>query len=304
MSVNLQPAAESRYNQGMARPSYEELENTIVATITEDGSVSHSEVHPGALLVAWEQYSERQVALPGIEPGGRWQTIAVVTDDYDGVDEEAALDAAIAYAAEELPWLRGQPLLVDVPGDAQDIRSALEEAAQDEANQSFASGLSTTEDQLQIDLDGAGYNDQEHVVIAVCGDAVAVDGDLLVSEYWVKALGLERTERPQLWSEARRPGPPGQVQAPASWQLEDWLTDHGYERVERFGGTSPVGEEIEIEKEFLVERVAEQMKVPYSVVRRVADDYKGRHHIYWQADAAETTVYAQPKKKPRKTRKR
>lgn len=303
MSVNLQPAEEIRYNQGMAQPSYDELEPTIVATITEDGSDSHTAVHPGALLVAFEQYSERQVALPGIEPGARWQTIAVVTDDYDDVDEETALDAAIAYAAEELPWLRGQPILVDVPGDAQDIRDALETAAQDEANQSFAQGLSTTGDQLMLDLDEAGYDDQDSVVIAVCGDAVAVDGDLLASEHWVKVLGLEKTKHPQLWTESRRPGPPDQVQAPASWLLEDWLMDHGYESVERLGGRSPVGEEIEIEKKFLIERVAEQMKVPYGVVRRVADVYKGQH-IYWQASDAETTVYAKPKKKPRKARKR
>ena len=290
----------------MTTPSWEDLEGTIVDVIAEDGKVKgrDADVHVGALLVAWEQYGSTQLAFRGIEPGRRWSTIAVVSeeDPPDPVENaENALDVAITHAAEHHPELRGQPILVDVPGDEAEIRSALEDAASNRANHSFVEGLSYGGDQLSDDIDEAGYDPTSIVIIAIAGDAVAVNGDLLVDTDWEDTLGLAKQKRPQLWAEARKPG----SNFPANWLLEDWLTENGYERLDRFGGRWPVGEEEEISKEQLIEDVAEEKSIPEKIVAKVANAWKGSY-VMWQSDSGNSTVYAKPKaaKKPRKARKR
>lgn len=300
MPVNLQSAQVFGYNDRMAKPSWEELKSTVVATIEEDGTETVAEVHPGAILVAWQHYSEKQLALPGVKPGRMWSTIAVVSssDPPDPVDAEDAIDAAIEYAADELPMLRGQPTLVDVPGDDSKIRDALESAAQEMANLDTAASLSALDDQLAIDLESAGYDDQSAVIIATVGDAVAVDGDVLVSPHWEEVLGVRKMRHPQLWNEAELEAPTPRVGRP-SWKLEDHLTDFGYEHVKKFGGAVPVGEEIELDTDSLIERVAEEQKIPEALVRLVAESKKGQF-VYQKANQGEVTVYAMPKKRPRK----
>jgi hypothetical protein len=295
----------------MTTPTWEDLEGTVVDVVAENGVAKgrDAHVHPGALLVAWQHYGPTQLAFKGIAPGRRFSTIAVVSE-YDPPDPvenaENALDIAVQYAADHHPELRGQPILVDVPGDEGEIRSALEDEAMVQANRSFVEGLSTPGDLLQDDLEEQGYDPDSITIIATAGDAVAVNGDLIVGPNWEDLLGLEKKGHAQLWTEARPPGPATKVHGPASWRLEDWLIDNGYDRLDRLGGEWPGGEEQEVSKEYMIENVAEEKGIPEKLVADVADVWKG-DYVMWGSDSGSSTVYAKKKhgvKKARKARKR
>lgn len=288
--------------------TWEDLEGTIVDVVTEDGVVKgrDAHVHPGALLVAWQHYGTTQLAFKGIEPGRRFSTIAVVSeyDPPDPVeDAAAALDVAVQHAAEYHPELRGQPVLIDVPGDEGEIRSALEGEALVQANRSFVEGLSYGGDQLESDIEELGYDPESIVIIASAGDAVAVNGDLVVGPNWEDLLGLEKKGHAQLWTEARPPGPPDKVFGPASWRLEDYLTDNGYDRLDKFGGEWPGGQEQEVSKEFMIENVAEEMGIPEKLVAKVASAWKG-NEVIWGSDSGGSTVYAKKKRGVKKAKRK
>jgi hypothetical protein len=290
----------------MAQPSWEDLESTIVATITEeDGVDTDVELHPGALLVGWQHYGETQLALPGIQPGRRFSTIAVVSDDDppEKVDPELGIDAAIDYATQHYPSLQGQPVLAYVASDESGIRSALEAAAQDMANQSFVEGLSTPGDELIDALTEEGYDPESVVVIASSGAAVAVNGDLHVDSHWEQKLGLVDKFKPypELWTDDyyRRDHFPRTALA----YLQEWLVNEGFTRRTDLGGEWPGGAEQEIDKDFLVEHAASASRIPEAEVRELADAWKGQQ-VYWTAESGDTTVWAQKKRRPKKARKR
>lgn len=301
MPLNLQPTAAVRYNGTMA--TWEELEPTIIATLDDhDYDRPNVTPHPGAVLVAWEHYGPKQLALKGIEPGRRWSAICVVSahEPPDEVDAEEALEIAIAYAEWAHPELQGQPLLVDVPGDYAEIRRALEDGANELANQDFVAGKSTLSSEDFGRLDELGYDSDSSYCIATAGDAVGVNGDLLVPSEWADVLALAPGQHAvQLWSEAATADGRSALSA-----LHTWLREQGYQRERELGGDWPGGSETKIDKDVLVEHVAERQQVPEAIVERVADAWKGRY-VPWGSSDGEIETYAKlkAKRRPRKTRR-
>ena len=136
----------------------------------------------------------------------KWSTGTIAGAEYLADEDEAFRDDVLGYG---------------------DIKTALEEEVERLADESSAAGWSTPGDQLTGDLEDEGFDPESIVVEANFGDAVAVNGDLIVDPGWADILGVEATE---LWSEV------------GTDKLTDWLDKNGYEYLDKSGGRVPSDE--------------------------------------------------------------
>lgn len=141
-------------------------------------------------------------------------------------------------------------------GGKSGIVSALEETVERMADDSGAQAWSTLGDALLSDIAADGYDPDSAVCIARFGDAVAVNGDVLVDRGWEQALGIKPGKHPKLWNEV------------GVRQLEGWLEKNGYELTD-FGGRVPTTEE-EVSGEHVVHAVAKQLELPEETVMEIA----------------------------------
>lgn len=183
--------------------------------------------------------------------------------------------------------------------DEDDIRDALESQLQTMADESAAQAHSMVDDQLLMDLGELDYDTDEVYVIAEFGDEVGVSEDLLVDPSWYKELGLEPPENVvDKWGEAStKEKGPGGYGTRADWALIEWLREQGYEQVKRLGGAKPTGDETEIEGEFVVERVAQELGAAKDDVWEVLEAEFGASRdgqVYYSSNSGQIDVYAIP----------
>ena len=162
------------------------------------------------------------------------------------------------------------------------IVSALKETIERMADESSATAWSGVGDQLESDLEDEGF-DPEHIVsIGEFGDAMAVNGDILVDRGWEESLGLKPGKHPRLWNDV------------GTHKLEGWLEDNGYELTDK-GGRIPA-EEGYAYGEHVIDAVAKELKLPTEDVAEVAKTLD-----YWQEEIPDTSgdgsVWAKKKAK-------
>jgi len=166
-------------------------------------------------------------------------------------------------------------------GGRSGIISALEEVVERMADESQAEAWSSPGDQMLSDIADGGYDSDSAVVLAEFGDALAVNGDLLVDRGWEERLGLKPGKHPRLWNEV------------GSHQLEGWLEQNGYELTD-FGGRVPASEGY-ASGEHAAQAVAKDMKLPVETIEEVA-----RSLDWWQEEiphgtSGDSSVWARRK---------
>jgi hypothetical protein len=150
-------------------------------------------------------------------------------------------------------------------GYKSDIVSALEEEAERMADDDSATGWSDVGDQMSADVEAEGFDPDSIVNIAEFGDAIAVNGDLLVDREWETRLGLKPGKHPRIWSEI------------GTHRLEGWLEQNGYE-LARYGGRIPSSEGY-AHSETVIDAVAERLGMPAEEIAEVAESLD-----WWQEE--------------------
>ena len=145
------------------------------------------------------------------------------------------------------------------------IQSTIEEVTERMADESSATGWSYVGDQMQIDIEDDGFDPNTIVSIAEFGDALAVNGDVLVDQGWKEALGLKKGPHPRLWNEV------------GIHRLEGWLEDNGYE-LTKYGGRIP-SEEGYASADHVIDAVAHQLDLPAEHVEKAAQQLD-----WWQEE--------------------
>lgn len=170
--------------------------------------------------------------------------------------------AGVEYIADEDEEFRNEVL------GWNEIKEALEEVVDEMADESSAAAWSYIGDQLQIDLENEGYDPQTIVNIAEFGDAVAVNGDVLVDPSWEKDLGLSKSKHPRLWRDV---------------SLEPLLEKEGYELTNK-GGSIPAAEG-HASGEAAVAAVAQRLKgFDEATIQAAADSLD-----WWQEEIPRST---------------
>lgn len=290
------------YDRLRANASMAELLKHLNAVLDEEGDDRNrekrydaSDLYPGAVLVGWQVTPEEQLAF-GFGHGRRIVAIGVIdTDGYDtyAVDEDFAVELATRYAIEHRLLRRPVPptyvatlFADDLPDwlDPDDVRAAFEDVASEMANEHAAQANSYMDDQTAIDLEQYGYDDQSAFQIATFGDAVAVNGEALMSPAFARELGV-KGERANVvfWAEGMH-------------AFYRWLSENGYREVGELGGAWPGGDEGELQLDHVAAQVAEVLGAPEPAVEdilRSQNDEKDQ--IYWSSSSGEIEVYAVPR---------
>jgi hypothetical protein len=166
-------------------------------------------------------------------------------------------------------------------GGRSSIVDALEKEVERMADESQAEAWSSPGDQMLSDIAEAGYDPDSAVVIAEFGEAMAVNGDILVDRGWEERLGLQPGKHPRIWNEV------------GSRRLEGWLEQNGYELTD-FGGRVPSSEGYAY-GEHAAQAVAKDLKLPVETIDEVA-----RSLDWWQEEiprgtSGDSSVWAKRK---------
>ena len=166
-------------------------------------------------------------------------------------------------------------------GGLSGIKDALEEEAARMADDGGAQAWSSVGDATASDVEAEGYDPESIVSIAEFGDAMAVNGDILVDQSWERSLGLKPGKHPKLWGEV------------GVHKLEGCLEQNGYE-LAKYGGRVPTTEE-EVSAEHLVRAVAKRLKLPEEEVEKAAQTLDWwQEEIPWNT-SGDTSVWAKRK---------
>lgn len=290
------------YDRLRPNVSTAELLRHLNAVLDEEGDDRNREkrygardLYPGAVLIGWQVTPEEQLAF-GFGHGRRIVVIGVIdTDGYDTyVDEDFAVDLATTYAVEHRLLRRPLPPTYVVPLSATDlpdwldpdeVRYAFEDVASEMANERAAESHSYLDDQTALDLEHYGYDDQSAFRIATFGDAVAVNGEALMSPEFARELGVkgERGNVVVFWAEGLH-------------AFYRWLTEHGYREVGELGGAWPGSDEVELQLDHVARQVAEVLGASESTVEDILRSQNDeRDQIYWSSSSGEIEVYAVPR---------
>lgn len=183
--------------------------------------------------------------------------------------------------------------------DYDDVKSAIMDYVETEADRSAAVTLSHLSDEDASTLEEQGFDWQNAVTIGSTNRGTAVNEDIIVDPYWEKLLGIKpRPDRhfpgqdsvsPQIWDEAN-----------FETSLHSWLIANGYEKVSGLGGTWPGGMEVEISTEYLVDSLIRQ-RYDKTFVDAVLDhlidgkDLSGDSRqglVYWGSSDGDSEVWA------------
>jgi len=164
-----------------------------------------------------------------------------------------------------------------------EIKVALEETIERMVDQSAAEGWGTPGDQLAGDLEDAGFDPESIVVEANFGDAVAVNGDLIVGPHWAEVFGYKHND---LWSEV------------GTDELTDWLDKNGYEYLDKSGGRVPSTEGYAY-AEHVVDAVAKELDRSREQVEEAAKSVDGWQEEIPGSSSGMTYVWAKRKEESR-----
>ena len=194
----------------------------------------------------------------GIPDGVKWSSSNKVAGaEYLADEDEAFRDDVLGYA---------------------DIKTSLEEEVDRLADVSGAAAWGALSDQALGDLEDKGFDPETAVCIGEFGDAVAVNGDVLVDARWEEALGLKREPHPQLWSDV------------GSAPLEEWLEKNGYEYTD-LGGRVPDSEE-EVSGETAIDAVTEESDDDRETVEAAAKSLDWWQENIPRGTSGSTSVWA------------
>lgn len=172
-----------------------------------------------------------------------------------------------------------------------DVKEAITAYVEQQADIDAAANLSYVDDQTQIDLEAQGYDPESIISIGAFGDQEAVNGDVLVSPFWEKELGIKKDVRhPVVWGEAS-----------FTTQLGKWLERNGYEKTDR-GGAWPGGMETEIDVDAMTDHLAGttadrkfiKAVVEYMAKSRDLSTDKTNETIYASSGNGGSSIYAKP----------
>jgi len=174
-----------------------------------------------------------------------------------------------------------------------EIRENIEAEVQKMVDESAAQGWSQLGDQLMMDLEEEGYDDQSAYVIAAFGDEpmIAVNTDTTFGEDFARTIGVSSKDNIYIWSDI------------GTQQLESWLSKNGYEVVPKFGGDVPTVEGYATAR-FVIEAVARDMEIDKDVVADAAEGIDWWPEDRGQGDqeipgesSGDVTVWAKPLQK-------
>lgn len=167
------------------------------------------------------------------------------------------------------------------------FEEAIEQYVDRHAEVDAATALSTIDDETMIELDRQGFDPQEVISIAEFGREEAVNGDILVSPFWERELGIKKdVTHPVTWREAKFSHP-----------LYKWLEENGFEKTNR-GGKWPGGMETEIDISSMAHHLAgtpQDRKFVREVVDHLVEKRKLVVHsgmIYATSSNGDNKVYA------------
>lgn len=211
----------------------------------------------------------KRMAVPGTM--FTWPEVAVFADGK--VIEHWRLGRGLKYVLVEDEGLSGDVESEDDEDEFEIDESIVEDAIQFFADDSAAQGWSFNED-------------NEKIVVAQFGDAVAVNGDTLIDGFWEKELKLPASKHPKLWSDV------------GLQKFDAWLRKHDWEETND-GGDVPTDEQ-EISVEHVARYIARENGLDEGKVEEYLEKKhsRGRNELYWSASGY-TTVYRQAEERPR-----
>ncbi len=247
-----------------------------------------------------------------------------VLDDYDmlDADNQAYWRAeAMASLPQDAPVPQSKPqskrrsrMRKLNAADPDEIRWAIEAWMTHLANESAATSQSYRFDH-EDEYDTAqeeGFDPTTLIKFASYGDAVAVDGDLLVPPHIMKLLNLKPPKhRVMLWTEVSKG-----MSEDAWWVYLDHLRGRGWDQVARISGSDPMGSEQEIQRDFLIQSilddwdVSEQGDKPTQaeIDQAITNEVGAGDHLYYGSGSGTIDWYARPPQSqavsPRKARMR
>lgn len=210
--------------------------------------------------VKWDDVAQYSgISRKELEEAGRSKDVTAraqvyeAAAGYNGWGELDPSPLSMSQAEMILRW----PSYVEIPMDA---LSAVEEAADEMANENFVQGHSTLDDQMMIDLNEMGYADATVAVIATAGDAIGVNGDVV-------------EESP-----------------------ESELEAEGFEYISKLSGAWPGGEEAELDREWVVRRAHRESGIAEDVLELAVDHELGTgSELYRGSSDGDIETYAKPK---------
>jgi len=162
------------------------------------------------------------------------------------------------------------------------IRSDIEAELTRMANDAAVVALSTVDDMTVQEI-GSREDEFSIVGVAEAGDALAVDGDILIPRRWQERLGLPGSQSAELF---------GDVTSSAA--VGHWLRENGYEET-RYGGDVPGGIEEEIPIEHVARALAKEKDIPEEfaadAIRAALKLKPDAELVYWGSSNAYTSVY-------------
>ena len=229
-------------------------------------------------------------ALEELEPEQRAIALAEALLDYGRGDPGPSGWSTDINIPEKVKWwgdkVAGAEYLADEDEAFRDdvlgygeIKTALEEEVERLADESSAQAWSTAGDQLTSDIEDDGFDPESIVVEANFGDAVAINGDLLVGPHWGEILGVKSND---LWSEV------------GTDNLTNWLDANGYEYLDRKGGRVP-SEEGYAYGETAIDAVAARLELPHELVEKAAESVDGWQEEMPGSSSGMTYVWAKKK---------
>jgi len=141
-----------------------------------------------------------------------------------------------------------------------EIRENIEAEVQKMVDESGAQSWSQLDDQMMMDLEEDGYDDQSAYVIAAFGNEpmIAVNTETTFGSDFAREIGVKPTKNNvYIWSDT------------GTRELESWLEKNGYEVVPRFGGAVPSTEAFAVAR-FVIEAVAREMDLDEDAVKEAA----------------------------------
>jgi hypothetical protein len=234
---------------GLEREALEEMEPTQRAVAIAEALLDYGRGDPGPS--GWST----DINIP---EKVKWWGDKVAGAEYLAGEDEAFRDDVLGYG---------------------EIKTAIEETIERMVDESAAEGWGTPGDQLVSDLEDEGFDPESIVVEANFGDAVTVNGDVLVGPGWAGTLGVKSTD---LWSEV------------GTDKLTDWLDANGYEYLDKSGGRVPTTEGY-AHAEHVIDAVAEELGRDREDVEKAAESIDGWQEEIPGSSSGMTYVWAKKK---------
>lgn len=162
------------------------------------------------------------------------------------------------------------------------VTDAMEEMANDSYAQAKGTFYEGLPDYVFSDTEEELWDAADYIVVARCGDAVTINGDVLVDPNWFKTLGFGSQNAVSLWRDRRD----------VLKSLQEWLEEEGYEIAHQDDGKFEEATE-EVDREQLTRNVIERAKAvakgsEMQLVTELAEEVIG------DAPGTEESVYVSP----------